>query len=257
MHGWLATAAAHDRYVGASGAGRRTLAETYHWYQCTALFNQKLRQPLGPQDRDPLWATAACLGVLAFSSLDASTPEDAWPLKDSGRSDLEWIRMTEGKRAIWQLTDPLRPGGIFQSLSHVYAQMNSPLPAGGVDGVRPSLARLCGLDCSSTAATNPYFRAAHTLSRLQDLPEDQVELSRSLEFMTGMQPSFTALLKAKDPVALCLLALWYAKAHRAVWWISLRARVESQSICMYLQRHHGDYGAIHELLPSVLASGMC
>ncbi|MCJ1451134.1 hypothetical protein MMC28_001469 [Mycoblastus sanguinarius] len=249
MHITLAITATHDRYLSIPATGRRTVAETYHWSQCAALFNRKLSQPIQPEDRDPLWATAASLGIIALSSVEASTPEEAWPLKPSEPSDLEWLRMSEGKMAVWDLTDPLRPGGIFQAMSEEYAQLFFPIPSAGIDGVPSILAHLCDLDVSSTADTNPYFAAVHTLVQLQNIPGYQIPKSRVLTFVGHMQRSFKTLLREKDPVALLLLALWYSKARRSVWWLEYRATVECQAICLYLQRYHQSNSAIQASLP--------
>jgi hypothetical protein len=249
MHAVLAVTATHDRYLSTPATECRAVPKTYHWSQCAALFNRKLSQPIQPQDRDPLWATAAFLSIMTFSSVEASTPEEAWPLKTSEPSDLEWLRMSEGKMVVWNLTDPLRPGGMFRAMSEEYAQLYSPIPRAGIDGVPSALSRLCNLDVSSTAENSPYFAAVHTLAQLQNLPSDQITMSRSLTFMHHMQRSFKTLLQEKDPVALLLFALWYTKARRAVWWIEPRATVECQSICLYLQRYHKSNSAIQESLP--------
>jgi hypothetical protein len=110
MHAILAVTATHDRYLNTPAAGRRTVPETYHRSQCAALFNRKLSQPIQPQDRDPLWATAAFLGIIALSSVEASTPEEAWPLKTSEPSDLEWLRMSEGRWPYGISPIPYGPG---------------------------------------------------------------------------------------------------------------------------------------------------
>ncbi len=250
MHASLALAALHDRYLGTPTAGRPALLATYHWSQCTALFNQQLRRPIQPQDRDAVWATAASLGAITFASVDAaSSPEAAWPLKEAEPSDLEWIRISEGKMALWHLTDPLRAGSVFRAMSHVYAQLFSPLPVRGIDGLPPALSSLCNLDASSSADSNPFFTPVHALSRLLATPGDQITLSIAILFMGHMKKPFTAMLQARHPVALLLLAMWYARARQAVWWIELRARVECPSICLYLRRFHKENGAVQDLLP--------
>ena len=252
MHITLAITATHDRYLNSAVTKRRTVAESYHWSQCATLFNRKLSQPMHPEDRDPLWATAASMGVVALSSIEASIPEEAWPLKESEASDLEWLRMSEGKMAIWNLTNPLRPGSMFQALSEEYAQWFSPIPSIGIDGVPSALVLLCDLDLSSTAETSPYFAAVHTLAQLQKMPNDEITMPRVLTFVGHMQPSFKALLQEKDPIALVLLALWYTKARRSVWYFEHRATMECRAICKYLQRYHPSNRAIQESLPREL-----
>src|SRR4051794_39850341 len=109
MHVILAITASHDRYL-APGSQSRSIPESYHGSQCAKLLNETLSQHVQPQDRDALWATTALLSILAVSSVNAATPSEAWPLKSSDPSDLEWLHMTEGKMAIWNLTEPMRPG---------------------------------------------------------------------------------------------------------------------------------------------------
>jgi hypothetical protein len=62
------------------------------------LLNDKLSTSIEPSERDALWACAGLLGALSFSSIQAKTPEEAWPLKPSSPSDLEWLKMSEGRR---------------------------------------------------------------------------------------------------------------------------------------------------------------
>jgi hypothetical protein len=248
MHVILAVTASHDRYL-ATVPQHRTVPESYHWSQCAALFNRKLSRPIQPQDRDALWATAAFLGIIAVSAIEASIPSEAWPLKLSDQSDLEWLRMSDGKMAVWNLTDPLRPGGMFRALSDEYAELFSPIPNEGVDGVPATLARLCRLDVSSNVENNPYFAAVHTLVRLQRIPGHEITTERFLAFVGSMQRSFKALLEQKDSVALLLLSLWYSKARISTWWIEQRAVVEGPAICLYLQHYHQSESVIQELLP--------
>ncbi|XXH04252.1 hypothetical protein Hte_010666 [Hypoxylon texense] len=250
MHASLAVAFAYDRHLNSGSSGsRRTLEECYHWTQGTALFNRRLWQPMNTKDKDAIWGTAAALAVLAFSSPDACTPEESWPLKSSDTSDLEWLRMGKGKMSLWDMTNPLRPDSLFRVMAATFADMNSPLPEKGIDGIPRALARACHLKDSSTAENNPYFHAAHALSQLQDLPDSQVTVGQTELFTRSIHGPFESLLRAKDPIALLLLYLWYRKAARGIWWIELRARVECPAICWYLRLYHKDYDAVQAILP--------
>lgn len=250
MHASLAVAFAYDRHLNDSSLGsRRTLEECYHWSQSTALFNRRLRQPVGTKDKDPIWGTAAALAVLAFSSPDACTPEESWPLKQSDTSDLEWLRMSKGKMSLWGITNPLRPDSLFRVMAATFADMHSPLPEGGIDGIPESLAIVCHLEDSSTAENNPYFHAAHALSQLHGLQDSQVTIGQTELFTRSIHGPFESLLRAKDPIALLLLYLWYRKAARSIWWIKLRARVECSAVCSYLRLYHGGYDAVQAFLP--------
>lgn len=249
MHASLAVALAYDRYLNSPLGCRRTREECYHWYQSTALFNRRLREPIATKDQDPIWGTAAALALLSFSTLDSYTPEESWPLKPPDASDLEWLRMSKGKMSLWRIADPLRPDSLFHIMAPTFARMHSPLPEKGIDGIKRCLAIVCHLEDSSTAENNPYFNAAHALSQIQDLPDSQVTTGQTELFTRSIHGPFKSLLQEKDPVALLLLYLWYRKAGRSIWWIEARARVECPSICSFLRLHHKGYNAVHAYLP--------
>lgn len=250
MHAALALASSHDRFLRSPRLTKRSSSETHHWAEGTALFNRKLRSPIRPQDRDLLWATAINLGVVDFASLDASNPEEAWPMRlEPDPSDLRWIRMSAGKKAMWEATNPLRPGSIFGPVAADYTRLHAPLPTSGVRNVPPVLRQLCGIDEASTAGNNPYYMAVQALASLASLPRDKVSPVAALGFITHVNPDYGALLEQKDAVALLLLALWYAGAARCVWWIERRAEVEGRSICLYLERYHWYKDRILDILP--------
>jgi hypothetical protein len=247
MHAILALGAVYWRYI--SAGAQRSLLEAHHVAECTNLFNKRLNLPIAPDDRDAIWGTAATLGVITFCPMDAAgTREESWPLKPSDPSDLDWLRVGDGKKVIWQIADPLRPDSIFVTMAATFAQMHSPLPEVGIDGVDPSLARLCRLDEASTAQTSSFFTAVHSLSKLYRLPEEHLTNGRAFAWTAHMHPAFKALLEVKDPVALLVLYLWYSRTRKAVWWIELRARLECPAISTYLRRYHGDYTALHRIL---------
>lgn len=249
MHASLAVAFTYDRYLNFPSCSRRSPEECYHWSQSAALLNRRLRQPIKERDKDPIWGTAAALTILTFSSPDACTPDESWPLRSSeGDDDLDWLRMSEGKMSLWHIVDPLRPESLFSIMAATYAQMDAPLPEMGIHGIPPALASLCHLNESSTAANNPYFSAVRAVSQTLDLPDSEVSTVNVQLFMRSIHDSFKALLRERDPVALLLLYLWYRKVGRSIWWIELRARVECPSICSYLRLHHRGNEAIQALL---------
>ncbi|KAJ5833026.1 hypothetical protein N7474_001337 [Penicillium riverlandense] len=148
MHIIQVITAMHDRILNNSSDNvKRSLTETYHWSRAAALLNQKLSFPIRPQDRDSLWASAAMLGIASFASLEAATPEEAWPLKPADSSDLTWLRLLEGKMALWQATDPLRPDSIFHSMANEYAMTRTEPPSLEVEkipsgSIRPAIHKM-------------------------------------------------------------------------------------------------------------------
>lgn len=249
MHASLAVALTYDRHLSGSSTCRRSPEECYHWHRSTVLLNRQLRHPIRAEDKDPIWGAAAALAILTVSSPDASTPHDAWPLKSSPPSDLDWVRMSHGKMSLWHLVNPLRPDSLFRVMAPTFADMDAPLPARGIDGIPAPLAALCGLHPSCTAEENPYFAAAHTVSHLLLLPSAHVTTGLTQLFPRCIAGRFEDLLRGRDPRALVLLYLWYCKAGRCVWWIELRARVEGPAICGYLRRFHAGRAGVLAFLP--------
>ncbi|KAK4973252.1 hypothetical protein LTR28_011634 [Elasticomyces elasticus] len=188
MHVVQTLTAIHDRYLSAPFSTTQTATEIYHWGQAAALFNEKLSAPIRPCDRDALWATAALLGAITFSSTEASKPEESWPLRPSSSSDLEWLRMSDGKKAIWRITDPLRKDSVFHKLADEteqdYLSSIAPNPGHGV--IVSAFTALCDLDDSPTSGTNPYFAAVHSLAPLLDIEKILAQYSC---LRTGMPSS--------------------------------------------------------------------
>lgn len=249
MHGMLAVTAVHDRYLGVTSPTRRSIQESYHWSQCTVEFNKFIRQPIQERHKDPIWATAGITAVLTFASINSSPSEETWPLGAPDSSDLEWLRWGAAKMTLWQLVDPQRPNSVFRSMAETLASMRRRLPTAGTDGVWAELRDLCGLTDSSNQENSPYFSAAHSLSRLLDMPPDEPPQGRVMTVLGHMHRQFGTCLEKKDPVALLMLCLWYTRAREAYWWIDLRARQELPAICAYLQRYHKDDRAIQCLVP--------
>ena len=248
MHASLAVALVYDRYVNNPINCRRTSEECYHWYQSTALFNKRLREPIETKVKDAIWGTAAALALLTFSTPDSYKPEEVWPLKPSDPSDFEWLRISKGKMSLWRIASPLRPDSLFRVFAPTYAQMDAPLPEKSIYGIPRDLATVCKLDDSSAAENNAYFNAAHAVSQILDLPDSAVSIGQTELFTRTIHGPFKYLLLEKDPIALLLLYLWYRKAGCGVWWIEARARVECPSICQYLRLYYTDYDAIHAFL---------
>jgi len=94
-------------------------ALAFHWSQAAALLNKTLSTGVKPSERDALWVCASLLGALSFTSIQAQTPEEAWPLKPDASSDLYWLKISKGKSAIWKIIDSLKPDFIQFALSAI------------------------------------------------------------------------------------------------------------------------------------------
>ena len=262
MHLLQTITAIHDRYLSGSPISKSSIADIcYHWSRGVSLFNRKLSSPIQDHDRDPLWSAAALSGIIAFASIDVTKPEDAWPLKPPEDSDLDWFRMSEGKVAVWKLTNPLRHNSIFRpflteflgkqqydlnSIEGIGAGVGGPLIGSGIEKLPWQFIRLYGLD--NPHNPNPYYGTLHTLGQLLPIECSQTTIAQFLGFLSHCDSDFKRLLQAKDHRALLLLAYWYAKVcNTSVWWMDRRSVVECQAICLYLERYSTDI-VIHELL---------
>lgn len=249
----LGMATTHTRVLGNSPSLEKTPAEAFHWFKATALFNAKLNTGIFPEDRDALWATAILLGVSTFSSCEATRPEDAWPLAPPSAADLNWLRISDGKKEIWKIAKPLRPDSVFCSLARQQQIDYLPcvitsdavlqtLPAGLVEFYKHHTR-------SSPGSTNNlYYYTLCALAPLLRSPCNKMNFTKYLSFIAHFDPKFRDLLLAKEPFALLILAYWYAKVRLFEWWISNRAEVECRAICIYLEREHQSYVALQNCI---------
>lgn len=242
--------AKHDRFLSESADSKETTFETYHGYQAAALFNQKLCGPIKPSDRDAILATGALLGGISTSSIEAASPEEAWPLKPSSPSDLQWLKLNDTKKAIWRIAGPPGPESVFHSLVDAYAAdlRTSYRTKPGTQGMLSRLRELCDLNERSTAKSNPYYTAVAHLATLLPIECTHWTILRFLSFITDIPPDFLSLIENKDSRALLLLAFWYAKVCHYQWWIARRAMLECKAACIYLEKHHACETGVQELL---------
>jgi len=251
MHIVLTLTLMHDRYLSPTQDPKPSTIELYHWYQGTALFNSTLSRPIKNHDRDALWSTAALVGAIAFSSIDARKPEEAWPLKPASSSDLRWLNMSDGKKAIWKLVQPLGPDSIYASVAS--KQYNNFLPVWSrepnVDTLPAEFVKLYNLGPELDASTNSYHKAVLTLAHLFDMECNHSTILHFLSFISNLDPNYRRKLEEKDPRALLLLAYWFAKlCPYRQWWVWQRAVLECQAICMYLDKYHGHDSVMQKLL---------
>ncbi|CAK7231319.1 hypothetical protein SBRCBS47491_007890 [Sporothrix bragantina] len=258
MHGTLAVAAVHDRYlatikaandgIDTTDAVAPSIRESYHIARCTSLFNHWLSQPLTEESKDPIWSGAGSLSILTFSSINATRPGQAWPLgPPDPSSDLEWLRLGAGKMTLWNMVNPTRESSVFRPMFGTLSELRESFINSDAL-LLPELAIVCGIDENSTVDNNPYFDVAHSLSRLLPLPFNQATLGTILMVASKMHGPFEDLLHRRDPVSLLLLGLWYAKARKCKWWIEFRARHEIPAIYQYLKKHHPAHEVIYSLL---------
>lgn len=242
MHIALGFTLMHDRHLVSSPPRPPSTAELAHFARGTALFNTKLSGTLTPSEKDAIWAAATLLGTSTLAGVDAPSPEEAWPLRKASRSDLDWLRMYDGKREIWRIADPTRPDCclrlLCQEIEIVCQNMLMTEP--GLKRLPVELCRLLGLHGHANHVSNPYRFPASILNNLMAMKSSETSILPFLSFITLMQADFRQLVVDKDPYALILLAYWFAEfSQHHAWFVWRRSVLECQAICLYLARHHG------------------
>ncbi|KAF3767027.1 hypothetical protein M406DRAFT_220339, partial [Cryphonectria parasitica EP155] len=256
MHLVLTFTLMHDR-VSQTSDTNFTPRELYHYYTGTAMFNQKLCDPdATPSERDACWIASTLIGIIYICHIDATKPQEAWPLKSPGPGEPDWLVLSLGKQDLWEFCDPMRPDCCFQEM---HLQVNpwggdedftpDELKDGGFPNILPEILEFLNLTDPSTWVESPYFRSTNILSQL--LPQDynQQNIMKFATFTYYTSPEFRDLWKQKDPGVLILVAYWYSKAiSTQFWWMWKRAVLECQAICIYLEKYHSDVPHLEYIL---------
>ncbi|KAF2269154.1 hypothetical protein CC78DRAFT_540201 [Lojkania enalia] len=246
MHMVLSVTLLHDLHlIGCDAKTAATnIAQTalQHWNIATTLFNGVLSRPIEPHSRDALWATAALMGCSVFAYIETSDVEQAWPLKTPDPHDLSWLKLSEGKKAIWNLVNPARPDSIFSALScdHQRLSVYAWIDENDISRIPEPMRKLFDIDEGSTVDNNVYHLPALIFSHLKDETPNQDNVLNFLAFMGNVTPEFRTLLEIKDPRALLLVSWWFKQLQDGeIWWLKRRASVEGESIRVYLDRWFG------------------
>jgi hypothetical protein len=245
MHMILGMTALHTRILERIPLSNKTPAEAYHWFKAVALFNEKLDKGICPNDRDALWAIAILLGASMFTSCEAVSHEDAWPLKPPSSTDLSWLRITDGKKAIWKIADPLRSDSVFAGLAVHWRRdylSCSTSSKSIIQSLPAGLLRLYELHTKP----HSYYTTLCALAPLLNIDCNRTTILKYLSFISHFEPEFRELLFNKDAFAILILAHWYAKVCRYEWWIAQRAMLECISICIYLERNYPSDAVLQE-----------
>lgn len=271
MHAITTLTLMHDRHLSMTDSlyycPRLVVAEYFHWYRAVLLFNDRLsalRHFHGEEDiaasRVALLSTAAILWTISFSHIEARTSQEAWPLKSTSSSDLNWLRMNNGKEEIWKVTQSYRPDTVSMTLASMRTHEMLPIPHKNdntlLNNLPPAFIRLFNLanhDSLQDDSIDPHYTIGVQVAEVVfvDCPI-YVTILSFVSFVSGISSEVRGLLEAKDPRMLLALALWYAKLYQVgIWWMSRRLLLEGQAICIYLKRflsHDADIQAVLEIL---------
>lgn len=241
----------HDRHLISSPPRPPSKVELAHFTRGTALFNLKLSGLLTPSEKDAIWGAATLLGSSTFAHIEAVSPEQAWPLRKSSERDLDWLRMYNGKREIWRITDPTRSDCCLRLLDAEVEKVRQEISImePGLKRLPAELCQLLGLHGHGSLLSNPYRIPANILNNLMAMESSRTSVLTFLSFVILMQAEFKQLVVDKDPYALILLAYWFAEfSQYHAWYVWRRSILECQAICLYLDRYHSDINHLDIIL---------
>ncbi len=184
--------------------------------------------------------------------MDGSIPEEVWPLKEPSPTDLDWLKMSEGKREVWRIADLYRPdstpqGAIVNLPSDDF--MTNPSDREVLALLPSEFLEVCGITDDSNPMNNPYYSVLAIVARLMPVNPTQAHLLKFMHFLGQMSADYRVLLEQKEPRAMLILAWFHAKVSQYHhWWWWKRASLEGRAMCIYLERYHSDIPHISKLL---------
>lgn len=182
-------------------------------------------------ERDAMWGGAVSLGCIAFFCIEGDTAQDVWPLKPPSPLDLDWLKISDGKKEVWRIANPLRPESVFSPLASEQVAMLAPVL------LEPDMAG----GFRELWNEHPYQRAAAIMGDLMGIECTRRTVLHFLSFIGHVEGDYARALVNRDPKAMLLLGVWYAKVCRyQQWWTMRRSVLEGQAIALYLEQNHRD-----------------
>jgi hypothetical protein len=254
MHMLLSLTLMHDAHVFPSTSTSTStvihLKHTAltHWNTASSLFNVLLAKPIQSTDRDAIWATGVIIGAASFWYVNSSAVSDVWPLKPSESSDLTWLRLGEGKKALWRIAEPTRPDSVFHELmkgnfSHCHSVPQWVNEYGATIDVSERMKRVFGIGVTSTVESNVYHLPLLILSRIQNMRLTHANVLNFLYVTAFITPKLMILLEREDTRAVFLIGWWFRMIEDGeVWWMASRAIIEGRAISIWLEMQDREYG---------------
>ncbi|KAK0723448.1 hypothetical protein B0T26DRAFT_599032, partial [Lasiosphaeria miniovina] len=242
----------HDRF---SVTTKQSPAELVHWLEGTAHFHKLLanakRGALSSSEKDAVWIASVLIGCATLAQVDSDNPEELWPLK-CAFTDLNWLKMNNGKYEIWRHVNLRRPDSALRAVAQEHRQDPGPMVS-DQDALRvlpPELQELLEVSHpSASPLTNPYYIIAAILGRLLPLDANPANMLVFITFLSQITARFQTLLEDKDPRALLLLLYFDAKIiEHGRWWWWNRSVLEGRAICIYLERYHSNISHLDLLM---------
>jgi hypothetical protein len=261
MHAILAFTSLHMRALQARVFLRTSKYEEVHTQQALALFRQSISISISEADADAILATATLINGITFLNIQEKPPEECWPFVDSSsEDDLLWLRLQSGIGLVFSRTFGQLQKGRFRDLfidkktGSEKITPRSPTAKigkrakreGQIECFSHNLTELCGIGSDNVylakAGTrqnaNPYAAQLCILAPLLQETPTTVHVFEYLGFVGYMSQPYLEMLRAKDHLALLVLAVWYLKLEAVdCWWTKKRAKFDRIVIGLYLERY--------------------
>ena len=219
----------------------RRFAEAYLWHHAITLYQSALCSKVTPQNISALLSACMFMGIVSICP-ENFKPRDSWVLTNKPEA-MNWLCLQSGIRIILSMAKPFIDSSIWGTAFHQTrnedAQCFESEIHQGREGLDPDLADLCGIDDCTTSETSPYYEPLRNLAAIFGLEKNLKNSSQFTNFMGKLENDFLALLRARDPPALLILAQWMGlmcSISHFQPWVEGRVRAECVAICMYLER---------------------
>jgi hypothetical protein len=252
MHMLLSLTLMHDSDISTahspSTAKKQKHASLQHWNTATKLFNNLLMKPIQPNQRDAIWATGVIIGAASFWYTNSDDVEQVWPLKPREAEDLGWLRLGDGKRALWHISDPKRPDSMFHDIlkfkdSYRHTEPEWVRRPDATSLIPAQVKQIFDVSDTSTIENNVYLMPLIIVSRIRNVRLTHANVISFLYVIAFVTPKFISLLEDKDARAVFIIGWWFKLMKDGnLWWIVARARIESRAIRIWLEREDKTYG---------------
>jgi hypothetical protein len=251
MHMLLSLTLMHDSDTSTarfpSTAKKQKHASLQHWNTATKLFNNVLTKPILPSQRDAIWATGVIIGAASFWYIHSDDIEQIWPLKPREADDLGWLRLGEGKRALWHIAQPKRPDSMFHDIlkfkdSYLRAEPEWVRSPDATSLLPAQVKQIFDITAASTIENNDYLMPLLIISRLKNMRLVHGNVIGFLYVIAFVTPEFISLLENKDARAVFVIGWWYKlMGDGDLWWMVARAKIEGRAIRIWLKREDKTY----------------
>jgi len=202
--------------------------------------------------------TAFVVGAASMWCVNSDKAEEVWPLKPRDSVNLRWLKLCDGKRALWKIADPIRPDSIFHDALKDRNAYTIALPdwvkePDAIARIPPHIKWIFGVTATSKIDDNVYLLTLMILSRLQNERLTHATAQSFLQVILFVTPELVRLLECKDPQAVFIIGWWFKMMDDGdLWWMVSKAKIEGRAIRILLEKEESMFGlaqVLDDLVP--------